>query len=431
MTAKNHFSSPNDRHGLYWFRHDLRIDDMPALHTLAQQVDRLTCVFVWDTRWLQQTHFGTYPLGQHRQQFLKQSLDDLSAQLKQYGQTLHIIEGQPLDVLVPFIAQHQITHIAYGLHPGWYERQDAQKLKAALPHLQFTCMHNNSLFDEASLPMPVRALPDTFTPFRKKVEYHCRPIRPAPVASTLPPPGVTDSLSEHRFTSDTVANDFTGGSSAGARQLHYYLFGSGHITGYKETRNGLDGWEYSSKLSPWLANGTLSVRRVADELARFERERVSNDSTYWLYFELLWREFFYWSAFKWGTEWFSFTGVRGIRPKTDFNAEVFTRWCAGRTGYATVDACMRQLNQTGFMSNRGRQWVASCLVHELGQDWRYGAAYFEQQLIDYDVASNYGNWQYLAGVGADPRGHRQFNLDKQANMYDLNGEFRARWLSGE
>ena len=81
------------------------------------------------------------------------------------------------------------------------------------------------------------------------------------------------------------------------------------------------------------------------------------------------------------------------------------------------------------MSNRGRQLVASCLVHELNLDWRYGASWFEHSLLDYDVASNWGNWQYLAGVGCDPRGHRQFNLEKQTQMYDPNGEFRNRWLT--
>jgi deoxyribodipyrimidine photo-lyase len=80
------------------------------------------------------------------------------------------------------------------------------------------------------------------------------------------------------------------------------------------------------------------------------------------------------------------------------------------------------------MSNRGRQIVASCFVHEMGLDWRYGAAYFQRQLIDYDVASNWGNWQYLAGVGADPRGHRHFDLNKQTEQFDPDGEFRRHWL---
>ena len=84
---------------------------------------------------------------------------------------------------------------------------------------------------------------------------------------------------------------------------------------------------------------------------------------------------------------------------------------------------MHQLVQTGWMSNRGRQIVASCLVNELGLDWRYGAAFFEKHLVDYDVASNYGNWQYIAGVGCDPRGGRHFNLEKQAEIFDPDGVF--------
>ena len=88
---------------------------------------------------------------------------------------------------------------------------------------------------------------------------------------------------------------------------------------------------------------------------------------------------------------------------------------------------MNQLRGTGYMSNRGRQLVASCFVHELNLDWRYGARFFEQHLIDYDVASNWGNWQYLAGVGADPRGHRKFDLAKQADIYDLGGKFTQAW----
>jgi len=92
---------------------------------------------------------------------------------------------------------------------------------------------------------------------------------------------------------------------------------------------------------------------------------------------------------------------------------------------------MKQLNDTGYMSNRGRQIVASCLVNELQCDWRYGAAYFQQQLIDYDPAVNWGNWQYLAGVGADPRGSRRFNLQKQQQTYDPQGLFINAWLGRE
>jgi len=166
---------------------------------------------------------------------------------------------------------------------------------------------------------------------------------------------------------------------------------------------------------------------VAHAIFRYEREHTANESTYWLYFELLWREFFHWRALVDGRLLFKQSGRAGKRLLTTFEPRRFARWCAGDTDYPLVNALMRQLNATGWMSNRGRQIAASCLIHELALDWRYGAAYFEQQLIDYDVGSNYGNWQYIAGVGSDPRGGRQFNLEKQAADHDPDGVFTKKW----
>ena len=103
-------------------------------------------------------------------------------------------------------------------------------------------------------------------------------------------------------------------------------------------------------------------------------------------------------------------------------------WCYGNTASDFVNAFMRQLLNTGWMSNRGRQIVASYLINELGVDWRYGAAWFEQQLIDYDVAANWGNWQYLAGVGTDPRGRRHFNIEKQQQTHDPDLTFTHHWI---
>lgn len=107
---------------------------------------------------------------------------------------------------------------------------------------------------------------------------------------------------------------------------------------------------------------------------------------------------------------------------------MFWRWAEGQTGIPFVDANMRELNQTGFMSNRGRQNVASFLVNDLGIDWRWGASYFESMLIDYDACSNWGNWMYVAGVGNDPRENRYFNILKQAQNYDKKGEYIRHWI---
>jgi deoxyribodipyrimidine photo-lyase len=228
-----------------------------------------------------------------------------------------------------------------------------------------------------------------------------------------------------------LALPLRGGTEAGQRRLRQFLEPEGGIRSYKETRNGLDPLAGSSTLSPWLANGNLSPREVARAISDHEARHGGNDSTYWLYFELLWREFFFWRAIRDGDALFRLRGRHGHNSsavsRCTFEPRNFARWCAGDTNYPLVNAFMRQLAATGWMSNRGRQIAASCLIHNLGIDWRYGAAFFEKHLIDYDVGSNYGNWQYIAGVGSDPRGGRAFNIEKQTALYDPDGLFTAKW----
>jgi deoxyribodipyrimidine photo-lyase len=195
---------------------------------------------------------------------------------------------------------------------------------------------------------------------------------------------------------------------------------------YKQIRNGFIGADYSSKLSPWLALGCLSPRWIAAEVARYEKERIKNDSTYWLIFELIWREYWRYAFLKHGNAYFF---LEGISPETQIwiqNKTSFERWRMGQTGFPIVDANMRELHKTGWMSNRGRQIVASFFAKNLELDWRWGAAWFESQLVDYDVYSNWGNWAYVAGVGNDGR-DRYFNLVTQAENYDSNGEFMKLW----
>ena len=193
---------------------------------------------------------------------------------------------------------------------------------------------------------------------------------------------------------------------------------------YKQVRNELLGWDHSTKLSPWLALGCVSPKQVMQALRRHEQQFGANESTYWIHFELLWREFFFWNAVKRGRVLF-----HNRRPQTfdDHMQQRFETWCQGQTGVGLIDACMRQLRQSGYLSNRGRQIAASYLIHEAAVDWRAGAAYFERHLLDYDVGSNWGNWQYIAGDGADPRGGRYFNVDKQQRSHDPDGRFVKRW----
>jgi deoxyribodipyrimidine photo-lyase len=145
-------------------------------------------------------------------------------------------------------------------------------------------------------------------------------------------------------------------------------------------------------------------------------------------FELLWRDYFHFIAAKHGRRLFQVGGIQGRSLPWAHDETFFNAWKQGRTGYPLVDANMRELAATGYMSNRGRQNVGSFLCKNLGIDWRMGAEWFESQLIDYDVASNYGNWNYVAGGGNDARGFRFFNITKQSRDYDADGSYVRHWL---
>lgn len=149
---------------------------------------------------------------------------------------------------------------------------------------------------------------------------------------------------------------------------------------------------------------------------------------YWVVFELLWRDYFKFVGAKYGDRLFDIKGLqdKSIPWKKDMN--LFNAWKEGRTGVPFVDANMRELALTGFMSNRGRQNVASFLTKDLGLDWRMGAEWFHYLLVDHDVSSNYGNWLYSAGIGNDPRENRKFNMIKQGLDYDNNGDYVRHWI---
>ncbi|MEM7660420.1 MAG: DASH family cryptochrome, partial [Bacteroidota bacterium] len=221
---------------------------------------------------------------------------------------------------------------------------------------------------------------------------------------------------------------FQGGESAAKERLHQYFWKQDLLRTYKETRNGLIGADYSSKFSAWLSLGCISPRFIYQQVKAYEKERKKNSSTYWLIFELIWRDFFRFIAKKHGNQLFLPGGLKGSSRSYQNREADFEAWREGNTGFPFIDANMRELKTTGFMSNRGRQNVASFLVHDLKIDWRWGAAYFESQLLDYDVCSNWGNWNYVAGVGNDPRENRYFNTLSQAKRYDAQGEYLKLWV---
>lgn len=411
---------------LYLFDQDLRLDDNPALEYAASGARDLLCVYVHDQSRREPDSFGSRRLGRIRRRFIDQCLAQLSSDLNRQGQILLQVSGPPVRLLGELIDEHGIRRVVRSRNFGYFERLQWQQLKRDHPLTDFFEIDNYTLFTWEQIA-GIGELPETFSRFRRRVENMsiAPPLEPGPLP---PPPNDLEKDSADAEIAASSGSQFVGGEGAAAAHVEAYFEGQSPLS-YKQTRNELDGWTNSSKMSPWLAAGCLSARRLHRRLKDYEASNGGNESTYWLYFELLWREYFQWYALQHSAKLFLPAGISGGNAVYAFDESRFDLWCKGETDWPLVNACMRQLNQTGYLSNRARQIVASVLVNELELDWRCGAGYFEQQLIDYDVASNWGNWQYIAGVGADPRGGRHFSIDKQVQQFDASGSFVAKWLN--
>lgn len=422
--------------GLFCFTNDLRLKDNLALSALIRQSTEIAFVYVFDTMLLKANNYQQTSIGQHRLDFILQSLDDLRSQLSLLGHQLHVCYGKP-DVVISHIVQsNKINLVGYSDNVGWNEIKLWQRLKQKLTQVKFVSEWSDSLFSYEQMNEFDTEF-SIFSQFRRKIEKYRLEVSQSCQTwlDTLPNPFVIDTalFDQHQMGLPLVLASqhqqkslMLGGELSALKHLHHY-FSSDLPSTYKVTRNELDGFDNSTKFSPFLAHGNLSARQIWTAVRQYEAQHGANDSTYWIGFELLWREYFHWLALRLATQLFNFKGGKQTAPLTSYFPERFQKWCHGTTPYPLVNACMKQLNATGYMSNRGRQIVASCLVNELGVDWRYGAAYFEKQLIDYDVASNWGNWQYIAGVGADPRGGRHFNIAKQSKTYDPDNVFIQKW----
>jgi len=425
---------------LVWFKTDLRIHDNETLIKAIAQSESIIPVYCFDESHFRTTEFGFKKTGSFRTQFLLESLIDLDSNLRAIGSGLIVVKGKPEIEIPKLVQQYNATKVFAKREVCYEEKQTELLVQAELFKLrcELQTFSTSTLYHAEDLPFSIKDIPDVFSNFRKKTEKDAliRKVfdKPTQIKSPKIDPLVLPSLDalDLKFTPmDTrAAIHLKGGESEAIKRLNHYFFESKCISKYKETRNGLVGADYSSKFSAWLAMGCISPRLIYQELKKYESQYEDNESTYWLVFELLWRDYFRFMMKKYNIKFFQQAGIqdKGITVNKH-NRQQLQEWIDGQTGVDFVDANMLELKLTGFMSNRGRQNVASYLCNDLKLDWRYGAAYFEQQLIDYDVCSNWGNWAYLAGVGNDPRGNRYFNIEKQAYDYDKNKEYRNLWLS--
>ena len=423
---------------IVWFRNDLRLHDNEALTEALRMADEVIPVFVFDSRIFEaQTSYGFDKTSHHRTNFIIECIQDLSKSIEKIGSALIVRSGITEDLLFELASEVKASWVFCNRERTQEEVdvQDALEKRLWTKGVEMRYSRGKMLYYTSDLPFPITHTPDTFTSFRKEVEKYVPIRKPLPAPTTLPP--VDSSIERGNipsiiFLNIVKTNDarvFEGGESAALAQVQYYLWDSDHIKNYKKTRNEMLGWDFSSKMSPYLAQGCISPKKLHDEVMKYEEQRTKNDSTYWLVFELLWRDYFRLIGKKYGNKIFL---VKGITDDTErkwtTDRTLFNIWSQARTGIPMIDANMRELNETGFMSNRGRQNVASFLVNDMKVHWLLGAEYFESMLIDYDPCSNYGNWNYIAGVGVDPRPDRWFNVVHQGKRYDAKGEYAHYWL---
>ncbi|MFC7072715.1 DASH family cryptochrome [Halovenus rubra] len=419
-----------------WFRDDLRLSDNPTLANAVNTATEVIPVYVFDPRDRRETRYGVEKLAPHRARFRRESVLNLQESLQDCGGELLVREGKP-ETVIPDVARRFEADAVYAqTKPATEEVSVEYGVRDALPAaVSFHRRWTHTLYHINDLPTRYDRIDDTFTPWRKAVESHADVRDPLPAPKAVPTPAVdgidvptpSDEDIEQPDHDSRAVLRFEGGETAGKRRVREYFWDNDRLREYKETRNGLLGADYSSKFSAWLATGCLSPRWLHAEVQRYENERVSNEDTYWLVFELLWRDFFQFQFLKHGADFFAPTGIRDVHKEWKHDRKAFRQWADGETGIPFVDANMRELNRTGYMSNRGRQNVASFLTDALEVDWRWGAAYFEKQLVDYDVASNWGNWAYQAGVGNDSRDNH-FNVLSQGEYYDDDAAYVTTWL---
>ncbi len=381
--------------------------------------------------------FGFKKTGKFRLKYILESLRDLDSSLKELGSRLIVRQGITEDILFEMAREYGASWLFCNR-----ERTDEEvRIQDALEKSLWTVgkemrfSRGKMLYYTADLPFPVTHTPDSFSSFKKEVEKMVS-IRPpldnpdmkfAPLSCEVnyeEIPEVSDFGYEGGF--DLI---FDGGEKAAVDRLKYFIWDSEfNDSNFKKTKNELPSACSSSQLSAALAQGCLSPKFVFKELRSYIDKTGDHVSGECLFHELIWRDFLRLMAKKHGNKIFHKNGVSGKNTAGQVDLKKFRIWAEGRTGVPFIDANMKMLNATGYMSFRGRVNCASFLINEMDIHWLMGAEYFESLLLDYDPCSNYGNWNHIAGVGSDSKEFQYLNVISQSKQYDPNGSFIKSWI---
>ena len=391
---------------VHWFRRDLRIDDNPSLNAALHHGRPVVCLFIFDTEIIDQL-----PRDDARVTFIHKRLEIIDDFLKSKGSALVVRLGKPVEVWRQFFRDFKVASIDVNedYEPYGMKRDNAIRAMARgnncmwEQHMDHVMFRPGTVLKDDGTPYSV------YTPFMKRLRSH---------AGDVGWPSV-EQLAEGNFL--PLETQMPSLDDIGFRQSTIDVpdFAEEYIEDYDKHRND-PAAQKTTYAGTHLRFGSLSIRQAID---------LASNETYLN--ELIWREFFI-------NILYHYPRVVGnnFRPQYDSvewrNDETeFRLWCEGKTGFPMVDAGMRQLNETGYMHNRVRMIAASFLCKDLLVDWRWGEAYFAEKLLDFELASNNGNWQWAAGTGCDAAPYfRVFNPESQLKKFDPEGEYVRRWLPG-
>jgi deoxyribodipyrimidine photo-lyase len=395
---------------IFWFRRDLRLDDNAGLFLALQQIDEVLPIFIFDTTILNQL-----PKDDARVTFIHEQLEHIQKQLTSIGKSLAVFHGTPRAIFEKITTEQNITSVYTNTDYEPYARKrdlDLYQLFKEKGIDFITCkdqviFEKNEVTKDDGLPYVV------YTPYSKKWK-ECFKNSALP---TYASDSYLDKIAPHNYP---FLNLHEIGFEKSQITVTPFDVSENLIHNYEATRN-FPALNQTSFLGIYLRFGAVSIRKMVAKAIQDKNE------TFWN--ELIWREFF--MQILWH---FPHTKSSSFRPKYDAiawdnNEELFKKWCAGKTGYPFVDAGMRELNATGHMHNRVRMIVASFLCKHLLIDWRWGETYFATKLLDYEQASNVGNWQWAAGSGVDAAPYfRIFNPTEQIKKFDKDLKYIKKWI---
>jgi deoxyribodipyrimidine photo-lyase len=400
-----------DKISIFWFRRDLRLHDNVALFNALKSGERVLPIFIFDTSILDKL-----PKNDARVSFIIKELRSMNEHLKSFHASIDILHGKPIEVFESLIKKYQIGSVFTNQDYEPYAIRRDQEILELLKseNISFNSFKDQVIFEKNEITKKDGNPYVVYTPYSKKWIEAYEQINHIHYSSE-------DLLSQ--LYTQSKAKELTLeelGFVETNTPIKNYIFNSRIINEYEETRN-FPALDNTSKLGPHLRFGTVSIRQMVSRAEEQENKTFLK--------ELIWREFF--MQILWH---FPHTHKDSFKPKYDRivwrnNEDDFKKWCNGTTGYPMVDAGMRQLNNTGFMHNRVRMLVGSFLCKHLLIDWRWGEAYFAEKLHDYEMSSNVGNWQWVAGTGVDASPYfRIFNPTSQIKKFDKDFSYIRKWV---